>query len=125
MRDLDLCEYIDDPATIYTATMVTARKAHDCDECGGEIVPGERYERAKGMNAPGEWWHARTCAACCRGPLAFVERNCGTGRYHGGLFEHLCNVISEGALRSVFAEGMVLRWIDEARVRRNADWRWP
>jgi len=37
-----------------------------------------------------------------------------------GLYEHLRDVVSEGGLRSVFAEGMVTRWIDEARLR--SDW---
>ena len=62
-----------------------------------------------------------SCAACLRGPLAFVERNCGTARLVGGLFDHLADV--RHLMRTPFAEGLVERWIDEARVRGAAH-RW-
>lgn len=118
MIDTDYCEVVDDPAEFYVARMVRARKPHVCYECGGPIVVGEVHEYAGGRLDG--WWSARTCAACCRGPLAFVDRNCGGGRYHGNLIGHLQDVVADGGLRSVFAEGLVIRWIDEALSRRLA-----
>ena len=41
------CDYGDPPA-FYNATLPRARKKHRCLECGGPIVPGERYERVVG-----------------------------------------------------------------------------
>ncbi len=78
------CDF--DPATLYFAKVVTARKPHRCDECGGPIVPGEQYERAT-MLADGHWDVFATCCACL--PMAdWVVRNCGC-RLHGDLWRHL------------------------------------
>ena len=38
------CDY-GDPPDFYVATKPKARKHHVCEECGGPIMPGERYER--------------------------------------------------------------------------------
>lgn len=43
--------------------MRIARKPHRCDECGGEIIPGQQYEYVSGM------WDSyvqdfKTCPAC-------------------------------------------------------------
>ncbi len=78
------CDF--DPATLYFAEVVTARKPHRCDECTMLIAPGERYERAK-MLADGHWSVFATCADCL--PMAeWVSRNCGC-RLHGDLWRHL------------------------------------
>jgi|SRR6202035_5295586 len=42
------CDY--DPADWYRAEIRKARKRHDCQECGGPILPGERYEYAAGQS---------------------------------------------------------------------------
>lgn len=78
------CDF--DPATVYSARVVTARKPHRCDECDGLIEPGESYERAS-LLSDGKWDAYSTCAACL--PMAdWVMRNCGC-RLHGDLWRHL------------------------------------
>lgn len=51
------------------STVHTARKAHECFNCGGQIRPGERYEL---LTAPprdpelnnDNWWRSRAHLAC-------------------------------------------------------------
>jgi len=57
------CTYDFDPAAMYNARMVTARKPHGCCECGEPIVKGEVYHRADGM-WDGRWDHWATCRPC-------------------------------------------------------------
>ncbi len=40
------CDY--DPADFYVATIRTARKPHQCFECGAGILPGDKYEHVSG-----------------------------------------------------------------------------
>jgi len=119
MSDTDYCPYIDDPCEVWVETTRRAAKRHVCCECGGAIERGEMHQMISSLYY-GAWYRYRTCAACLRGPLAFVERNCGGGRMTEGLFEHLAEVASSGSLRSVFAEGQVARWMEDARRRRAA-----
>lgn len=119
MSDLDVCQYIDDYAEVCTSTTRTARVERVCCECGGRIPPGAVYEHCK-MLYDGQWDTYSTCPACLRGPVAFVSRNCPGGRMYEGLFEHLGEVLYDRHLRTPFAEGLVMRWIDEAN-RRRAD----
>lgn len=114
MSDYGACQYVDDPAEVWIVTRRVAAKPHVCCECDGIIAKGERHEVITSLYC-GEWRRDRTCAACLRGPLAFVERNCGTARLIGGLFYHLDDVAH--LMRTPYAEGMVMRWIDEARER--------
>ncbi len=56
------CDYGDAPA-FYRACRPRARKQHVCEECGGPIRPGEKYERVSGK------WDSYvdtflTCARC-------------------------------------------------------------
>lgn len=55
------CDY--DPAEFYSAEIRKARKAHRCEECCGEIRPGEPYEYVAG-----KWdgWVTtfKTCERC-------------------------------------------------------------
>lgn len=120
MSDMDACAFIDEWCDDSTSKVVVARKPHICCECDGEIIVGERHEHLK-MLWDDNWTSYRTCAACLRGPLAFSERNCaGSGRMVEGLFEHLQYVLDDGLLATVYAEGQVMRWLDESRGRRLA-----
>ena len=118
--DTDYCPWCEERADVYVSTPRRAAREHTCCECAGMIKKGETHELIS-MLYDGRWDRYRTCPACLRGPVAFVDRNCPGGRVVEGLYEHLCDVVSDGGLRSVFAEGMVTRWIDEARVRRRSD----
>ena len=57
--------YCDDyePATMYVATLRTARKAHKCYECHKAINPGEQYEHLVAVWA-GDIQTAKTCWRC-------------------------------------------------------------
>ena len=114
MSDYGACIYVDDPCEVWVVNIRVAAKIHSCCECDGLIAVGERHEVISSLY-DGRWDRHRTCAACLRGPLAFVERNCGTAREVGGLFNHLADVAH--LMRTPFAEGLVSRWIDEAAVR--------
>lgn len=117
MSDYGACQYVDDPAEVWIVTRRVAAKPHVCVECDGVIAKGERHEVVSSLYE-GRWERHRTCAACLRGPLAFVERNCGTARMLGGLFDHLRDVAH--LMQTPFAEGLVERWIAEASVRACA-----
>jgi hypothetical protein len=84
------CDY--EPARIYRASRPIARKPHRCDECGGQISPGERFESV------GALWHDGlsdyrdrhyTCSGCLmiRDHLV-ATRECYCWS-HGGLWEDL------------------------------------
>lgn len=59
------CIYVDyeDSPRLYKANERTARKSHQCTECGREIEPGERYECAVGDWGDGLSVY-KTCADC-------------------------------------------------------------
>lgn len=52
-----------DPPRFYNAAIRKARKVHKCEECPGEIRPGERYEHVSGC-----WDYGvstfKTCQQC-------------------------------------------------------------
>lgn len=49
-----------------------------------------------------------------------MRRHCG-GWLYAGLFDGLQNSLDDGGLGSVFAEGMVRRWLDQAQERKRAN----
>lgn len=56
--------------------VVTARKAHKCEECLKEIAKGERYTRGSGINVCGEFgcWVTHTdCLAAIREQMELGE----------------------------------------------------
>lgn len=56
------CMDYDAPA-VYNETWQTARKQHECYECGGTIQPGDEYQNIRGL-WEGEWFGAATCEKC-------------------------------------------------------------
>ncbi|SFR15303.1 hypothetical protein [Desulfoscipio geothermicus] len=77
---VDLCDA--EAPEFYREDFLTAKKAHKCTECGGEIKPGQRYRLVVGK------WDRhletfRTCMPCHR----IGEDLCPQGYYIGGLVE--------------------------------------
>lgn len=68
--------------------IVTARKSHECGECGRPIHKGEKYERTAGANA-GRFWHFKSCLVCAEIANAFF---CD-GRWYGILWDEMHEVI--------------------------------
>lgn len=69
-------DWLDDPVLSYklvcdgrdplTNVMVTTRKAHQCDLCGGPIDKGMRVRRETRRSADGETIETRhVCPSCC------------------------------------------------------------
>jgi len=53
----------DDCSDVGEETNPTARKIHRCGECYRDILPGEKYERYRGLY-DGSWFTAITCIDC-------------------------------------------------------------
>jgi hypothetical protein len=60
----------DDPATLSLSDIVKARKPHKCEECGGQILAGQKYERNKWLY-DGEWSRMDICLLCAEIGAAF------------------------------------------------------
>lgn len=57
------CDYDGEPPAVYRAKLMTARKQRKCNECGVQILPGERYENVFGVwEGKGETFG--TCHRC-------------------------------------------------------------
>lgn len=52
-----------EPAAVFDDRLVTARKAHACEECNHPIISGEKYHAISGLS-DGEWWHFKICHCC-------------------------------------------------------------
>ncbi len=77
------CDY--EPFEFYHVTEPIARKQWKCCECGGEIQPGERYERAA-TKFEGIFECYKTCLTCATIRLTY----CAPYRaLHETLWEHL------------------------------------
>lgn len=74
--DIDSC----DMPKVVRAKIRTARKSHVCEECGGVIPKGKRYEYVRGL-WDSDWSTHRTCLACVR----IRTRYCPTCFAHGGV----------------------------------------
>jgi hypothetical protein len=72
----------------------TARKPHQCYECGGKIQPGDKYNDVAGK-WNGDFQTYSFCAACDAIASAFVAAHPGFGRMYGGLDEDLERCIEE------------------------------
>lgn len=78
----DMSDY-DAPSACWR-TYPRARKSHKCDECRGEILVGEVYQKIAGVWS-GEFDHWKTCAAC--ESLREKLREANVDSYLGGLYE--------------------------------------
>jgi len=76
------CTYDYEPADVYQAKEVKARKSHTCYECDGEIARGETHEVVSGL-WDGSWSRYRTCLLCVR----IRDDLCGCGFIFGALRE--------------------------------------
>lgn len=66
MGDMMCCPlsgYDDAPASVFSETVRTARLAHECSECDEPILPGTKYEHARGC-WDGSWSTFKTCLSC-------------------------------------------------------------
>lgn len=73
----------------------TARKNHQCCECGHTIVPGEEYETVAGK-WDGEFYTVKTCIPCTdlRDALSDISNGCVVyGALGEAYAEHLENEI--------------------------------
>jgi hypothetical protein len=68
-------------------TIRTARKPHQCCECGEPIVPGQRYEDATGIDCDGDAYGYSTCLTC----KAIREHYCP----HGFIYSCLAEMIRD------------------------------
>lgn len=84
MIECDCSVDIDEYSAVCLERIVTARKQHECCECGEPIRPGERHEVAESL-FDGRWSRFRTCAPC----LAIRERYCPHGWEWGHLAEDI------------------------------------
>lgn len=55
------CDY--DAPSVYRCEIRKARKQHSCEECGGAILPGDRYEYVAGL-WEGYFNYYKTCQHC-------------------------------------------------------------
>lgn len=78
------CECESEPSKLYSSNIVKARKVHRCEECYGEIHPGEVYELVKWLDG-GKFDTFKTCHLC----LAIGEQLGACT--HGTLGEELNN----------------------------------
>lgn len=62
-----------------------ARKPHKCCECRKQILPGEKYEHARGKYE-GDMWTADTCLICREIAEAFY---CDGRRFGGELWDDM------------------------------------
>jgi hypothetical protein len=91
------CDY--DPADVYSPTIRTARKAHRCDECGGEVAPGEKYENTFGVwSGDASTW--KTCAHCLE-LRTWVHNSVPCFCWaHGNMLEDARNTINDAYSRA-------------------------
>lgn len=66
----------------YREETPVARKAYKCCECGGDILPGQKYHKAVGLWA-GDFQTWRTCQPC----QAIRDEYCSGGWVFGELAE--------------------------------------
>jgi hypothetical protein len=89
--NVSLGEYDGDEAAVYHESIVKARKAHVCFECGDQIPVGAKYERVSGL------WDAWATYRFCL-PCAEIGREFSVnGRQFGYIWEGMRDNWDEGA----------------------------
>lgn len=91
------CDY--EPATFYNSAMRKAKKVHRCEECCGEIRPGEVYEYVSGL-WDGMLSTFKTCPRCVD-LRTWVKNNIPcTCWAHGNLHDDLQETVTTAAWRA-------------------------
>ena len=91
-------------AEYYNIETRKANKEHVCCECGGAILPKQRYENASGC-WEGSWKTYKTCAVC----VAIRKRYCPDGYIYEGLKEALWECLGIDYVTNEIAE-----WTDDS-----------
>lgn len=84
-----------DTPTLHESKIVKARTKHVCRECRSTIMPGEKYERVKGLWEESFQTH-KTCLPCMR----IRNHYCSSGFIYGELRETLINCLDIDYLKS-------------------------
>jgi hypothetical protein len=110
------CDY--DPPEFYQATRPKARKAFQCYECSGAILPGERYERVVGKWS-GYFDFYLTCERC-HDIRQWVQNNVPCFCWaHGNLNEDARHAVEEASYRAPEeTKGLIFGFMRRL-VRRN------
>lgn len=77
-----------DPWRVYRWKMRTARKTHQCYDCGRDITPGERYHWATGLWDDLPRWYVFKMCAHCDAASNWLMVMCN-GYLYGGVGEEL------------------------------------
>jgi hypothetical protein len=105
-RQMCAIDGADGSYAVYNRRIVKARKAHKCDECHRDILPGQFYEKVSGLNSEdgGHWdvWH--TCDHC-RVACDWLTENCG-GFLHAAVLEDIEEHVDEYHEHSRMARGL-------------------
>ena len=103
----------DEYAEVSDIDVRTARKEHDCCECGDPIAPGVKYEHAS-LLFDGRWTTYKTCLLCVEIRTHFA---CG----NGWLYEQLWNDLLENFFRDMKAGGKCMEGLSPAAKQRLVD----
>ncbi|WP_041066129.1 hypothetical protein [Thiolapillus brandeum] len=112
------CDY--EPASVYEATEVQARKPHQCEECNRTIHPGEKYERVKGIwdGTPGTYNTCRECLALRQFIKAHIPCFCWA---HGRMIDDAREVVEEYGWKTTGLRfGAARRLIEIRKARRQS-----
>lgn len=94
MSECGVCLYAecdDGISEFFECEIRTARKPHQCAECGHTIQPKCKYEYARGK-FDGDFWDCKTCLICAEIADAFY---CDGRLYGGGLWDNMEYVMGE------------------------------
>jgi len=94
------CDYDADTPEFFNESYRKARKKYCCDECGGPILPGEKYHYIVGK-WEGEIGYYRRCPRCID-MLRYLKGNlpCYCYCYINNVFEYAEEQISDALIRA-------------------------